>query len=176
MASEPSFQDILGCQSAAYEWAESYDTKDWARLLSCTAPTLRVDYRSFLNKLWDAMPAEAFVAMASDPKVLGDPRLKTQHFVGVSKWVKVSETEITGCHQMRVAHQKYADEKLTEVAARVNAHGRASIFYRKVDGVWKFAGIEPDIRWSSGNHDELFQDGEDKFGEGARASSTTDSA
>lgn len=37
-------KDILGCQSAAYEWAESYDTKDWARLLSCTAPTLRVGY------------------------------------------------------------------------------------------------------------------------------------
>jgi scytalone dehydratase len=129
-----------------------------------------VDYRSFLNKLWEAMPAEAFVAMASDPKVLGDPRLKTQHLIGgASKWVKVSETEITGCHQMRVAHQKYADEKLTEVTARVDAHGRASIFYRKVNGVWKFAGIEPGIRWSTGNHEELFQDGEDKFGEGHAA-------
>lgn len=34
--------DVLGCQAAQYEWAESYDTKDWERLSKCIAPTLRV--------------------------------------------------------------------------------------------------------------------------------------
>lgn len=36
------WQDILGCQAALFEWAESYDTKDWDRLARCLAPTLRV--------------------------------------------------------------------------------------------------------------------------------------
>jgi Scytalone dehydratase len=35
-------KDVLGCQAALYEWAESYDTKDWDRLSKCIAPTLRV--------------------------------------------------------------------------------------------------------------------------------------
>lgn len=34
--------DILGCQAALFEWAESYDTKDWTRLSKCIAPVLRV--------------------------------------------------------------------------------------------------------------------------------------
>ncbi|KAL8792416.1 MAG: hypothetical protein Q9195_005030 [Heterodermia aff. obscurata] len=161
---------VLGCQAALYEWAESYDTKDWARLSKCIAPTLRIDYRAFLNKLWEAMPADEFVGMASSPKVLGDPRLKTMHLVGVTKWTKSSETEITGYHQMRVAHQKYADDEMKKVAAKGHAHGKGTMSYRKVDGVWKFAGIEPDIRWTEYNHDEIFEKedgnaGEEKNGE-----------
>lgn len=111
------------------------------------------------------MPANDFVGMALDTKVLGNPRLKTQHFVGVSTWTKTSETEVTGYHQMRVAHQKYADEKLTEVAVKGHAHGKGTVWYRNVDGVWKFAGIEPDIRWSEYDHDKIFHEGEEKFGE-----------
>lgn len=34
--------DIFGCLEALYEWAESYDTKDWDRLAKCLAPTLLV--------------------------------------------------------------------------------------------------------------------------------------
>ena len=49
--------------AAVYEWADSYDSKDWKRLEKCIAPTLRIDYRSFLNKIWEAMPADEFVKM-----------------------------------------------------------------------------------------------------------------
>ena len=34
--------DVLGCQAALFDWAESYDSKDWDRLSKCIAPTLRV--------------------------------------------------------------------------------------------------------------------------------------
>ena len=34
--------DYLGLNAAAYEWADSYDSKDWDRLRKCIAPTLRV--------------------------------------------------------------------------------------------------------------------------------------
>ena len=34
--------DVVGCQTAVFEWAESYDTKDWERLAQCVTPTLHV--------------------------------------------------------------------------------------------------------------------------------------
>ena len=111
------------------------------------------------------MPAEEFLGMASDPRVIGNPRVKTQHFAGASKWVRTSDTEITGYHQMRVAHQKYEDKELTTVAVKGHTHGKATIWYRKVDGVWKFAGVEPDIRWSEYNADKIWEEGIEKFGE-----------
>ncbi|RYP10928.1 hypothetical protein DL764_000364 [Monosporascus ibericus] len=159
MASQqPTFQDVLGCQEALYEWAESYDTKDWDRLAKCIAPTLRIDYRSFLDKLWEAMAADEFIQMASSPHFLGNKRIKTQHFVGGAvRWTKTSDTDMVGYHQMRVAHQKYEDEELTRVAVKGHAHGMATVQYRKVDGTWKFAGIEPGIRWSEYDYDKIFQ-------------------
>lgn len=34
--------DFLGLTAACFEWAESYDSKDWERLRRCIAPELRV--------------------------------------------------------------------------------------------------------------------------------------
>jgi hypothetical protein len=68
------------------------------------------------------MPAEEFVAMVSDRKVLGDPTLMTQHFQGASKWEKVSDDEIIGYHQLRVPHQRYTDETRSAVALKGHAH------------------------------------------------------
>jgi scytalone dehydratase len=68
---------MQGCMAACYEWADSYDSKDWKRLEKCIAPTLRIDYRSFLNKLWEAMPAEEFVTMVRVSTAL-QPALWTQ--------------------------------------------------------------------------------------------------
>ncbi|CAI6332006.1 unnamed protein product [Periconia digitata] len=162
MALQPNFEEILGCQGALFEWVESYDSKDWERLSRCIAPTLRIDYTSFLNKLWEDLPAAEFISMASNPHVLGNPLLKTQHFVGATKWVKNSDTEITGYHQMRVAHQKYENEDMKDVAVKGHAHGKSTICYRKLEGVWKFAGLEPDIRWSEYDHDKIFEHGREE--------------
>lgn len=46
-ATDISFEDYLGLLSAAYEWADSYDSKDWDRLRRCIAPTLRVSFLSW---------------------------------------------------------------------------------------------------------------------------------
>ena len=70
--------------------------------------------------------------MASDPHVLGDPLLKTQHFIGSSKWEKVSDTEVIGWHQLRVPHQRYTDETKTQVAVKGHAHGTNQHWYKKV--------------------------------------------
>ena len=97
--------------------------------------------------------------MASSPKFVGNPLLKTQHLVGLSSWVKVSEDEVVGTHQIRVAHQKYTDDSLSTVAIKGHAHGTATVWYRRVDGVWKFAGLKPELRWSEYDYDRIF--GED---------------
>ncbi|KAG6365742.1 hypothetical protein INS49_007353 [Diaporthe citri] len=164
---EIAFSDYLGLNAALFEWADSYDSKDWKRLSRCIAPTLRIDYRSFLDKLWPAMPAEEFVAMISDEAVLGNPLLRTQHFVGGSRWEKVSDTEVIGHHQLRVPHQVYTDATLKEVKVKGHAHSYNMHWYRKVDGVWKFAGLNPDIRWSEYEFEKVFADGRENFGEEA---------
>ncbi|KAL7774955.1 hypothetical protein CFE70_005870 [Pyrenophora teres f. teres 0-1] len=90
------------------------------------------------------------------PHFLGNPHIKTQHFMGQSRWIAVSSDEIRGHHQMRVAHQRYKDDEMKEVACVGHAHGAAVVHYRKVEGVWKFAGLEPDIRWSEGEYARIF--------------------
>lgn len=130
---------------------------------------MRVDYRSFLDKIWEALPAGEYVAMASDPHVLGDPLLKTQHFIGSSKWEKVSDTEAVGWHQLRVPHQRYTDESRTEIAVKGHAHGSNQHWYRKIDGVWKFAGLAPIIRWGEFDFDKVFASGRETFGDQEKA-------
>ena len=112
------------------------------------------------------MPAEQFIAMASDPKFLGNPLLKTQHFIGASRWEKLSDDEITGTHQVRVPHQKYTDETRTTVAVKGHSHGVGTMKYKKVDGVWKFAGLCPHVRWFEYDYDKVFLDAKDHFENG----------
>lgn len=110
-----------------------------------------------MGKIWEEMPAEDFIPLASNPHFLGNASLKTQHFIGASRWEKTSETRVTGRHQVRVAHQRYTDDTLKEVALKGHAHGGATTWYEKVDGVWKFAGLCPDIRWSEYNYEDIFK-------------------
>ncbi|KAG6016150.1 hypothetical protein E4U54_002207 [Claviceps lovelessii] len=158
MSTTPSYKDLVACQTALFEWAESYDTKDWDRLSRCIAPTLHVDYRAILGQLWESMPAHDFVRMISNPRFLGNPLIKTQHSVGASRWRQTGEETITGHHQMRVAHQKYAGAQRKEVILKGHGHGAATTWYRKVDGEWKFAGIEPEIRWAEFDLDKMFEE------------------
>ena len=113
------------------------------------------------------MPADEFVILASDPKVLGNPLLKTQHFVGSTKWEKVSDDEIIGWHQLRVPHQKYKDGTMKEVVVKGHAHSTNQHWYKKVEGVWKFAGLSPNIRWFEYNFDKVFEEGRESFGDQA---------
>jgi scytalone dehydratase len=111
------------------------------------------------------MPAEDFIKMISDPAVLGNPLLKTQHFIGATRWEKISDVEVIGYHQLRVPHQKYASALMDEVVVKGHAHSANKHWYRKVNGVWKFAGLLPDIRWSEYNFDQVFADGRENFGD-----------
>lgn len=107
--------------------------------------------------------------MASSPSVLGNPLLKTQHFIGSSKWEKISDTEVVGWHQLRVPHQRYTDESKKEVAVKGHAHGTNQHWYRKVDGQWKFAGLAPEIKWGEFDFDKVFESGRETFGDDQEA-------
>lgn len=121
------------------------------------------------------MPSEDFIAMISDNSVLGDPTLRTQHFVGASRWERVSADEVIGHHQLRVPHQRYDKDPTPgaaapgEAPARVtlkgHAHSANTHWYKKVNGVWKFAGLRPDIRWSEYDFDQIFAGGRENFGD-----------
>ncbi|KAJ5200821.1 hypothetical protein N7491_008374 [Penicillium cf. griseofulvum] len=153
---QPAPEDIFGCQAAMFEWAESYDTKDWDRFLRNATPTLHIDYRAFMDKYWEAIPREEFIEMVKDPGFLGNTRVKSQHFVGVSRFEQEAEDYIIGTHQMRVTHQRYKDDDLTEVQRRGHASGNCTVHYRKIDGVWKWAGLLPGIRWKEHEFDKIF--------------------
>lgn len=109
-----------------------------------------------LNRLWEEMPKDQLVALASNPHFLGDATLKTQHFIGGSRFVQESDEKIVGHHQLRVAHQRYTDESLKTVTLKGHAHGTATMEYKRVDGVWKFGGLEPNIRWHEYDYDSMF--------------------
>jgi scytalone dehydratase len=102
---------------------------------------------------------------ASDPNVLGDPLLMTQHFIGGTKWEKVNDEEIIGYHQLRVPHQRYKDASRKEVVVKGHAHSFNTHWYKKVNGVWKFAGLCPDIRWGEYEFDRVFEAGREEMGE-----------
>jgi scytalone dehydratase len=111
------------------------------------------------------MPADDFLKMISDNAVLGNPLLKTQHFIGGTRWEKVSDDEIIGYHQLRVPHQKYTDSSMKTVAVKGHAHSTNTHWYKKVDGEWKFAGLCPNIKWFEYDFDKVFADGRDAFGD-----------
>ena len=56
-------------------------------------------------------------------------------------------------------HQKYSDETRQHILVKGHAHSYNIHWYKKVNGVWKFAGLNPDIRWAEYDFDKVFEAG-----------------
>ena len=110
--------------------------------------SLQVDYTGIGLQKWAAMPADEYMAMIQNSNFLGDPYTMTQHLVGATYYEKVSDTETIGRHQIRAAHQVYTAPDLKKVKFKAHAHACNIHCYRKIDGLWKFAGIKPTVLWS----------------------------
>lgn len=106
---------------------------------------------------WEAMPAEDYIRMASDPGFLGDPLVKTQHLLGATQWEQLSETEVIGHHQLRAAHNRFTDLTLERVAMRGHSHATNEHFYKRINGTWKFAGLRPTVRWNEYDFEHIFK-------------------
>ena len=109
---------------------------------------LQVDYTDINGHKWESMPADDFVRIMAQMGFVGDPLVHTQHHIGASKWEKLSEEEVVGHHQLRAAHQRYTSGNPREVEGKGSGHAVVRHFYRKIDGVWKLAGLKPTVRWS----------------------------
>jgi hypothetical protein len=72
-----------------------------------------------------------------------------------------------------VPHQRWTDASRSAVAVKGHAHSTNTHWYRKVDGVWKFAGLCPEIRWGEYDFDKVFAGGRDEFGAPAGETATT---
>ena len=103
------------------------------------------------------MPAEAFVSMISSDGFLGDPLVKTQHLLGATEWERVSDTEVIGHHQLRAAHLRFTDATMQRVDRRGHSHATNEHFYKKVNGVWKFAGLRPTVRFNEYDFEKIFK-------------------
>ncbi|OJJ40776.1 hypothetical protein ASPWEDRAFT_98518, partial [Aspergillus wentii DTO 134E9] len=155
---------LCGC-SSRFEWAESYDTKisgdSWERLSRIIAPEIEIDYTK-VNSINTTMPASSFRTMISGPDFLGDPLIRTQHFIGATKWEKISSTLLEGHHQLRTTHHRFAEpirgNNSESVVAPVQfkSHVYAKFRYVNMDGGWKWGGLECRIRWNDGPINKLF--------------------
>lgn len=94
--------------------------------------------------------------MVSNPLFLGDPLVDSQHLLGSSKWVKKSDTLITGDHQSRAAHVRWTNEEKSGVAATGHGHAHIEVIYRRVEGVWKWSGITTHVGWNENDWESVF--------------------
>ncbi|KAJ5676020.1 Scytalone dehydratase [Penicillium macrosclerotiorum] len=150
------FKDYLAVSRLVFEWADSYDSKDWDRLRKILAPSLMIDYTIVGHKCFPDMESEEFVSMMSSPDFLGDPLVKTQHLMGAVGYEWVSDTEIIATHQIRAAHQRYEDPDLTTVAYRGHGNSTVTHWYKKINGDWKLSGVRPKIYWNEYDFDKIF--------------------
>ncbi|KAL8828529.1 MAG: hypothetical protein Q9191_002539 [Dirinaria sp. TL-2023a] len=74
--------------------------------------------------------------------LLGDPLIQTQHLIGASKWQKVHDNFAIGHHQLRAAHQRYADPDRNHVQTKGYGYAFVQHFYSRIEGVWKLAGLK----------------------------------
>ncbi|KAJ5188057.1 hypothetical protein N7491_004381 [Penicillium cf. griseofulvum] len=156
-STEVSLSEYLVCSELTFEWADSYDTKNWDRLASILAPTVKINYASVNEFKDDKLPASEFVQMMSAPEFLGDPLIHTQHMMGAHKYRKIAPDLIEGYHQIRAAHQRYTGPDLQEIEAKGHGHAVITLTYVKVDGRWKWGGITTDIRWNEFEFDKIFK-------------------
>ncbi|KAL8935349.1 MAG: hypothetical protein Q9211_004741 [Gyalolechia sp. 1 TL-2023] len=93
------------------------------------------------------------------------PLLKAQHFIDASKWEKGLGTgkSSDGIKKKSVPYQRYTDDTKTAIAVKGHAHGTNQHWYRKVDVMWKFAGLAPEIKWGECDFDRVFAHGRDKY-------------
>lgn len=118
-----------------------------------------MDYGDVKNDVFE-VPSEQYVQTADANHLV----VTTQHLIGgVAKWEKTAD-EIKATFQIRVAKVKWRDQKCADEVARANAHGVCTVPYRKIDGVWKVAGLKPHIAWVLGDPHVFFGDVEDMSG------------
>ena len=92
------------------------------------------------------MPRDEFIDTMRRYGFVGDPLIKTQHQIGASKWQKENDDYVIGYHQLRAAHQRYSAADMRTIENEGNGHSLVQMFYRRLQGEWKIAGMKPTVR------------------------------
>lgn len=100
--------------------------------------------------------------MMKNPLFLGDPNIDSQHLLGLSRWEKISETEIVSHHQSRAAHIRWNEGRET-IAAKGHGHGRVTTTYKLIGDEWKWAGIATKVRFNEHEFEKVFRGTAGKF-------------
>lgn len=124
----------------------------------------QIDYAKVNNAKFVDLPADDFVTMMKNPLFLGDSNIDSQHMLGLSKWEKISASEILSHHQSRAAHMRWNEGRKT-VAAKGHGHGLVTTTYKLVDGEWKWAGIKTKVRFNEHEFEKVFIGSAGKFDE-----------
>ncbi|KFY92186.1 hypothetical protein V500_04273 [Pseudogymnoascus sp. VKM F-4518 (FW-2643)] len=161
-----TFEEHLALSALLFNWADSYDSKDWERLSRILAPVLLIDYTQVSGESYPAMAAESFVAMMSSPGFLGDPLLKTQHLLGACEWEKVNDDYVIARQQLRAGHLRFEDETHKVEKQRGHSHATNEFYFKKtwiedVEGgqgrwEWRWAGLKPVVRWNEYDFETIF--------------------
>ncbi|KPI41985.1 putative scytalone dehydratase [Cyphellophora attinorum] len=151
--------DAFEVQALTFEWAMSYDTKDWNRLKAILAPKLNIDYTDVDGTTFDNIPPEKWIEHCSNPRFLGGNRMSTQHFIGAAKYVQLTPNEIQADYQIRAAHVRWMDDARTVEGPKGHGHGLMRQNYIKIDGAWRLAGWRPIVLWNEHDFGEVVRFG-----------------
>ncbi|PVH83858.1 NTF2-like protein [Cadophora sp. DSE1049] len=150
------FADYIAITQLARTLVDGYDRKDRARLLAAFAPHFTTDYRGALKGVSKRQyTPEDFVDECLSPGLLGDPRVRTQHLLGLPYFKSVTEDKIVVEWQQIASHGLRATDSDPEdnnalIEYHVGVRSYLEHEYVKIDGKWKVAYITPSALYSPG--------------------------
>ncbi|KAL2851924.1 hypothetical protein BJY01DRAFT_244858 [Aspergillus pseudoustus] len=111
------FEDWQAMSEVTFEWADSYDSKQWVRLEAITAPHITLDYSESTCKKYDKIPRADFLINVTYRRWVDENRkeveaksegllIMTHHYVKIDGVWKLSGT---------TAHGRLGDLKLDKV-------------------------------------------------------------
>jgi len=155
MANDITFPEFLALSRLTFEWADAYDSKDFARLAAILAPTVTLDYSEAFGQKPMTMSRDDFMKLSNNENRLGGI-VDCIHHIGGSKYDRTGSDSVTGYHQVRTEYKRWKTMEKKEVEATGQGLTLMVHWYKKIDGVWKLAGTKPGGRMNDFNFDNIF--------------------
>ncbi|KAH7174040.1 uncharacterized protein B0J16DRAFT_351266 [Fusarium flagelliforme] len=138
---ELNYSDERAFRELTFKWSIAWDTKDMSTFIAIATPQFVGDYSDLpaVGKVFKTS-AEGFFKTSFRNEGLGDPRLQTQHLLGLGVFTRISETEARGDWQVRARHVRVLDNGETY---EWDSSSFVEFTYLNVEGEWKLGGIRP---------------------------------
>ncbi|KAH7355763.1 Scytalone dehydratase [Pyrenochaeta sp. MPI-SDFR-AT-0127] len=100
MGNDITFEEYLALSRITFEWADSYDSKQFDRLAAILGPSVTLDYSDAFGQKPITMTRAAFMKLSDNPNRLGGI-VDCIHHIGGSKYDRTGPDSVTGFHQVR---------------------------------------------------------------------------